>query len=1614
MFKKAIALLLAGLITASSLVSSFAEPSVEMVSDNDLKYGIETRLSRFNQISINGTSGYSGLFHSLKKVIGLSIWVQFAQENKSQIVGGTVDVYRKQLLDAVKSFNDTYSVNTGDMEPLKLDEAWFTADNIDIAALDKISAEYINKYMDTIMKEDPVEEDCVKANKKTLRRIYDLIEGFIIEVRSANSLFPADIVTNQDGSYSTKSKGSFELKGVSRCNNIMSDDKKAKILRMAKEMSASEMQEAKPESIDNKLVLLDRFFKDGTYTSGELLNAYYMIFASSALYDPFVSHIGDDTFIDGLMYMTGESEKDSDLLQLYGEAKMYKKPLFYREIDMASGKATGNAKPITFSDFIDKVLNGEAGALCMQKGMLAKSVDDNSYNYYKIDRFKYKSSTSVENTDKENKTDAPQTQGGMMGGGTGSFLGPGSFLTPDTTMPQGTTNQGTTDQNATQQNGGTTQQGSGTTDQNATQQGGGTTQQNNGTTQQGTPPDSAASGGNNTPNAPDPGAPASSANPGAPEPDPSNTINQLSGIAIDNSGSAGDAPNEQGADGSYGAGTTQDHNNTYDNSEVDWSETLKDTQHNPDNVTLTNEDQMTPSMFTWGTYENNRKIHMGTILLTNILKDVKNIEKLKKENRGVFINCFGDIVTEDDLVIIPGASNPAFYNDGAEYYPYTVAFLKHYPGLDPNSKIFKTQNSSQNDKYCIVIEDSFIDEIKRKAEDTVEEIKDAVTGGSSAKPDAPSAPEDKKDKDKDKKDEESDKEDKEKLKVVEGSRLKADNDYKIYTRQIQTENDVKIQAKPEVDLGLQTQMSEVGDGIESMVIFRQLKFDGKFLNTLIYNAKEALNTLTGKDEAFMIKTLTASMSNDSLEILYASDLKNLTPKDLGLIAHNYYWGIMDDGTGSLSTPNEKLNIETISQWLLPEALNGLSNAKSYIKHKVESYDEIKDDFFASFKSMVKSFIKDIVESFGDVRGVLGFKNAYQDPIFGGIMVFSREYAPYLIAVIILFTVFKFMSSRADFTSTIFYTAIVLVVTFLYTSVIPIYIPMLLNFFNNNISRDLSYTALGYKAEAYEKLYTRKEDDNGRISQLSSSINLYKLDSEGLRYIAKNKGLKPNNLINGDVYSIDKDAGIYLEGNIIKANLDKMFINYPITGKYVSNGNGGLYYKLKCDKMVSSALDYYTPWNLVMNNFIDQLNTFSQVYQLERSTLNYDGMTKDSFVVNSFINSSIYLLPNDWESIGKMVEPEMLDKLKETFPGDNRDFLGLRNLLIEPPKPEAVESLWYKTMLLNNYMYTENDDRSEEEEERLKRRINDLITSVNNLTKVFIEKHRKDFECMSDENIIKVISVYATTVLSQKTSEYSEMIYPLYINYEELRLKDVLVASYTNAKDRLESESIDIVDYIDYSIGIGGTILLAVLMFMCYLFTVFVNTLIPLLYLALAVLLLMKLVTRRSPVGLVKGYLKCIGIIFVCCSLHTLSYSLIYNYLHGGLKSLALQIVFMELLTETVFRILVAIKSNWTEMGNGYMYKATPAALKWLNPVIASMIVRARFADLRDSAKPDPERDSKTDKMLRAFANGKSVDEIYDDSVMLRGKIREHDKNQHKRASTIKEVSKTDLDSFRNH
>lgn len=1586
MFKRAIALVLAGLITFGNLASVFAEPEVNTVADNDLRYGIETRLSRFNQISITNTSGYSGVFYSLKKILGLSIWVQFAIENKDQIARGTVDVYKEYLLESVKTFNTAYSEDTGDMEPIKLDEAWFSGDTMDISSLDNAIADYINKYMDKMMKEYPEEEECVNACKKTFRRIYDLIDSIIIEVRNANSLFPAEVVTNKDGSYSTVSKGSFELKGVDKCNAIMGDDKKAKLLRKAKELSSSELIEAKPESIDNSLVLLDRFYKDGTYTSGELLNAYYMMFSASAIYDPFVSHVGDDAFRRGLMYLTGETETDSDLAKLYGEAKMYKKPLLYRELNKRSGKPTGNAKPIKFGEFIDKILEGTPGALCMQKGMIAKAVDDNSYNYYKIDRFKYKASTSAGKADKENKTDAPPNQGG----GNTQMVEPSgnSFLTPG---------QGTPLSNEGQLGTGGTN-----TDGNLSGTGGGeiTQQQGGDAVQQGTPPDSAASSGT-APNAPPP-------NPGAPAdavvPDRSNTINNLSGIAVDNSAGAGDAPEEQGIDNGGGAGSTQDHNNTYDNSEVDWKETLKDTQYNPDNVTLTNEDQMTPSLFTWGSYANGSKIHMGTVVMTNILRDVKNIEKLKKENRGLFINCFGDIVTEDDLVILPGAANPAFYNEGAEYYPYTVAFLKHYPGIDPNSKVFKTQDSSQNGKYCFVIEDSFLDELGRKHEKTLEETKKDKDSASAPNPDDK---EKKEIKDKQKEDEEH--------KIIDGSRLKADNDYKIYTREIKTENDVKIQSKPELDLGLQTQMAEFGDGIDSMVIFRRLKFDGKLLNTLINNAKSAVRAIAGKHEAFMIKTLTASMSNDSLEILYASDVNNLTQRDLGLIAHNYYWGIMDDGSGNVTKPNQKLNIETISQYMLPEALNGLTNTKSYIKHKVETYDNMKEDFLESFKTMIKGFIKDIVNGFGDVRGVIGFRSAYQDKIFGGIMVFAKEYAVYLAVIIILITIFKFMSSKSDLTSTAFYIVIVLLITFVYTSVVPIYIPMAMNFINNNISRDISYTAIGYKAEAYEKMYTQKEDEHGRMEQLTTSINLYKLNSEDLRLLAKNMGLKTNELIDGSVHAIDKDAGIYLEGNIIKINLDKLFINYPITGKYVSNGKGGLYYKTQCDKMLSSSLDYYTPYNLVMNNFINNLNKFSQVYQLERNTLNYDGLTKDSFLVNSYINSALYLLPNDWASVEKIIEPEMLDKLKETFGTDTSDFLGIGDLLIAPPNPASTESLWYKTMLANGYMYTDDKDRSEEDEERLRRKINNIIESVNELTRVFIEKHRKDFECMSDENIIKIISLYATTILSQKTSEYKEMIYPLYLNYEELKLKDVLVASYTNAKDRLESESIDIVDYIDYSTGIGGTILLAVLSIMCFVFTEFVRNAVSVLYLVLGILLLLKLVLRQSPKGLIKGFIKCVLIIFVCYSVSTASYSVIYNYLHGGLTSLIIQILFIEIVLETCIRMLFAIKDNWSELGNGYLYKATPAALKWLNPVVTAMYLKGRFAEMVNGKEPDPDRDEKLDQGLQKFRNHMGVNDIYDGSIRFGNKVRQHNRvdNEAERMETIRKMNEHSLDDFRN-
>ena len=90
-----------------------------------------------------------------------------------------------------------------------------------------------------------------------------------------------------------------------------------------------------------------------------------------------------------------------------------------------------------------------------------------------------------------------------------------------------------------------------------------------------------------------------------------------------------------------------------------------------------------PILYSAGDSMLNQRFNMTYALLTNILKNSKEISRLGNLNmQFLYVNVFGDIVTADDTVIFPAAANPAYYVYGQGinvYMPFTATFMNNCP-----------------------------------------------------------------------------------------------------------------------------------------------------------------------------------------------------------------------------------------------------------------------------------------------------------------------------------------------------------------------------------------------------------------------------------------------------------------------------------------------------------------------------------------------------------------------------------------------------------------------------------------------------------------------------------------------------------------------------------------------------------------------------------------------------------------------------------------------------------------------------------------------------------------------------------------------------------------------
>lgn len=869
-------------------------------------------------------------------------------------------------------------------------------------------------------------------------------------------------------------------------------------------------------------------------------------------------------------------------------------------------------------------------------------------------------------------------------------------------------------------------------------------------------------------------------------------------------------------------------------------------------------------VFRWGVAKRNDKstMDMGTIVMNNILQNISSIDTYKPNTALLYITVFGDIVLEDGTIILPGCANPSFYKDNQAFYPYSISFMQNYPNLS-NTKTFRVTDGKAEGKILLMTEEDDVSLLGHPDDDTDDDS---------------------------------------------GSEFTATDPVTLRALSITGEKTISKVEDYLVSLSIDGNIYDIDEAPSSLFVFAKYDFSSdKFFNLDWMSNLDSW----GLNRKFMRKVISGSGDNGVIS-LFLQDPTDLEPVQLAAIAKNFYTMCMADEDGEISTtPSSRFSKDVIAKSVVVEALNGLTNIQGYVNYRQTDYEQLVADSSSRFKVMLTGLLQDFVKPLYDITGVIGIENAYQSEVLGTVVSYGRAFMFFIMLAIVVGLLFKFMRGSYDLLQTIISGGLTLIICWSFIAVVPIALPTIFNgsldILTAHKANDLGYLTLMMRMEDYDSTYNANTDSKGNQITNTSTINLYKFGSDDLQEIADEAGISMEVMLKGEPLILDYDSGIYIEGNVLKCSLDNLFVNNPITGDYKAVG-AGKYYTLTAQKTASSMIDYYTPYHLVVDALVNRLNAFNVVFPANREFINYGGLQKDSFVMTNYITSIPFLKPESPDLIGEQYSLEIQDAAT-SYMGDLNDTFGL-STLFSNLNDMGRNSLWYKTIVQNG----------KSDEEYLQR----VIDKTTRNTKQFLIDNYDRFEYMSDENIIKITSLYITVSLSRQLGSYGSdisflegnQIYPMFVNAEEFKLNDVLTATYISDREQFRYKSLDIIAYMADTFGIiWGTVFSASVL-VSYLILNITRYVIPILYIALGLLLLFKFISESSKKEVIRGYLT--GTVLIFCGYLTHCYTLILaSTLVDSTFGIVLPLIINVTVLDMMIKYLLNVFRNPLDLGGRF-------------------------------------------------------------------------------------------------
>lgn len=868
----------------------------------------------------------------------------------------------------------------------------------------------------------------------------------------------------------------------------------------------------------------------------------------------------------------------------------------------------------------------------------------------------------------------------------------------------------------------------------------------------------------------------------------------------------------------------------------------------PATALVTDENCLTNPVLLFGSKYSRDTDNLTTVLLTNILKSTSNLNKLKDtSSRYLYLNAYGDIVTDDNLVLLPASSNPIYFDlNKAGYNPFTVAFMNYYPKVLQSTNFFQLVSKSDIGKYVIV-----------------------------GKSDTKSA---------------------------------KDGDMSYYASSLTAINTLKSSA-PLVSPTINKNFLSNG-GYDTNEVFDEKR--------LIFGAEEdwsEKNSLYSYSPLVEIASLT--IEGDSV---FPYDSNTDTTFSIAqAIAANMYSFLTYDTVSSKVTNLGRLHDNYMLHYIVISGMNGTNNPQGYANSNMFTYSKYVSESANRKVQTLIDFSKSLYTKTTDVDGVIGLRSSYQDEILGSAFSYVRENWVIFLVIYVLILLFAFAKLRRDLLQTTVLLVTTIGVAYLFVNIIPVYLPMLFNTGINNIAERLTYEVLGVKTEYYDaddsSMVTLDED--GKYKFNTTSLTLYRIASKDLQDFYNSLNKDESEGVAGNTVIVNQESGLFAEGDSLKINTDLLFDTLKIVSEVPT---GGSTYHLQSYKTVSNNVDYYTPYYQIIDTVLGKLNTLADVYAIPRTNTSYvGGVSKSNGLVYSYVNSRPFLTPGNY-TFSPLLDTSIMtneevtqyesnnanvtDSLEEAF-GSNVDWLGISEFLYNPTK-ETKATLWMQTLQDRGYY----DSKWDTDEYKM----DALITYVNYQTKKFVYSMTDQIGSLSDDVMVKLISLRALVAINQKASDFGHWLYPFSLNYEELTLGDIMSCMFTDNYNTYVEMNMDVVEYIATNYGWFHLIAFDLLVVLLFLTVHIVRLAVPIMYLAIGLLLLYKLIAMDDLKVPLKGYLKsslvvllsatglCLGIIVT----KKCDESAIGIYLLLGIVSLILFVI---------ISLLISVILNFTDFGN---------------------------------------------------------------------------------------------------